>query len=264
LNRYILYTWRELSVKEEHTIAQEFSKRADLYEKAKWVKDDAFLENLVAFAKLRGDECALEIGIGSGAVAAKMRKHSGILIGVDASKDMLEKAQRYLPRHHLLCCDIEHLASLFLDETFDLVYCRAVLHHVDIPHILTEMHSLIKSGGKLLIAETVAATEEDEAFQLRFVESLHKGHTEFPTADRLLAMIEEAGFEIQKHRVWLDERTSLQNILASTAKSDQEKAEIFTMFRQASEQTKSWWNMLFEGDDILFDKKWAMILAARC
>lgn len=283
-------------MKDEHTIAQEFSKRADLYEKAKWVKDDAFLEDLVVFAKLRGDECALEIGIGSGAVAAKMRKHTGVLIGVDASKDMLQKAQRYLPRHHLLCYDIERLASLFLEETFDLVYCRAVLHHVDIPRTLAEMHSLIKPGGKLLIVETVAATREDEEFQLRFVESLHTGHTKFPTAERLCEMIEKAGriykleekpkaslfrrflaatwrvfkrktakagFEIQDYKTWT-EQASLQNILASTAKSDQEKAEISTMFQEASEQTKSWWNMLFEGDDILFDKKWVMILATRC
>jgi ubiquinone/menaquinone biosynthesis C-methylase UbiE len=254
---------RELSVNEEHIIAREFGKRADFYEEAKWVKDDTFLEALVAFGELKGDECALEIGIGTGTVAAKMREHTGVLIGVDVARPMLEKAQKYLPRHHLLCCEIEHLASLFLDETFDLVYCRAVLHHVDIPHILAEMHSLIRPGGKLLIAETVAAAEEDEAFQLGFVESLHTGHTEFPTAERLLVTIEKAGFEIQKHQVWV-ERASLQNILASTAKSDKEKAEILAMFQEASERTKSWWNMLFEGDDISFDKKWAMILATRC
>ncbi|MFB0537303.1 MAG: class I SAM-dependent methyltransferase [Anaerolineae bacterium] len=248
---------------EEHIIAREFGKRADFYEEAKWVKDDTFLEALVAFGELTGDECALEIGIGTGTVAAKMIDHTGVLIGVDVARPMLEKAQKYLPRHHLLCCEIEHLASLFLDETFDLVYCRAVLHHVDIPRILAEMHSLIRPGGKLLIAETVAAAEEDEAFQLGFVESLHTGHTEFPTAERLLVMIEKAGFEIRKHQVWL-ERASLQNILASTAKSDKEKAEILATFQEASERTKSWWNMLFEGDDISFDKKWAMILAARC
>jgi ubiquinone/menaquinone biosynthesis C-methylase UbiE len=149
-----------------------------------------------------------------------------------------------------------------MDETFDLVYCRAVLHHVNIPRILTEVHSLIKSGGKLLIAETVAITEEDEAFQLRFVESLHTGHTEFPTAERLLAMIKKAGFEVQKHQARL-ERASLQNILASTAKSIQEKAKILTMFQKASERTKSGWNMLFEDDDVLFDKKWIMILATK-
>jgi len=250
-------------MKKEHIISEEFSKRTDLYEDAKWVKDDTFLETLVAFGDLGGDECALEIGIGSGAVAARMREQTGVLIGVDVARPMLEKAHRYLPRHHLLCCKIEQLASLFLDETFDLVYCRAVLHHVDIPRNLAEIRSLIKPGGKLLIAETVATTEEDEAFQLKFVESLHSGHTEFPTAERLLAMIEKAGFEIQKHQIWLEERASLKNILASTAKSLQEKTEIITTFQEASEQTKIWWNMHFEGDDILFDKKWAMILATR-
>jgi ubiquinone/menaquinone biosynthesis C-methylase UbiE len=232
------------------------------YDKAKWVKDDTFLETLVAFAELRGDECALEMGIGTGAVAAKFKEHTGTLIGVDVARPVLDKAQRYLPRHHLLCCEIERLAPLFLNETFDLVYCRAVLHHVDIPCVLAGVHSLIKPGGKLLIAETVAATEEDEAFQLRFVESLHTGHTEVPTAGRLLAVIEEAGFEIQKHQPSL-ERASLQNILASTAKSTQEKARIVTMFQEASEQTKSEWNMLFEGNDVLFDKKWIMVLATK-
>lgn len=252
----------ELDARAQKSIAQEFSERVDAYDEAKWVKDDAFLEALAAFGELRGDECALEIGIGTGAVAARMKARTGVLIGVDVSMPMLEKAQKYLPRHHLLCCEIERLASLFLDETFDMVYCRAVLHHVDIPRVLAEVHSLIKSGGKLLIAETVAITERDEAFQLKFVESLHTGHTEFPTAERLLAMIKKAGFEVQKHQGRL-ERASLQNILASTAKSIQEKAKILTMFQEASEQTKSEWNMLFEDDDVLFDKKWIMILATK-
>jgi SAM-dependent methyltransferase len=247
---------------EEHVISQEFGKRAAAYEEAEWVRDDTFLEALVAFGKLRGDECALEIGVGTGKVAAKMREHTGILIGIDVAKPMLEKAERYLPRHHLLCCEIEHLTSLFLDETFDLIYNRAVLHHVDIPRVLAEMSTLLKPGGRLLVAETVAVAEEDEPFQLAFVESLHTGHTEFPTADRLLAMIERAGFEVQKHHIWL-ERASLRNILGSTAKSDSERAEIFATFRQAPEQTKGWWNMQFEGDDILFDKHWAMVLSVR-
>jgi len=247
---------------EEHVITQEFSKRVDTYEEAEWVRDDAFLDALVAFGELRGDECALEIGIGTGRVAAKMREHIGTVIGVDVAKPMLHKAERYLPRHHLLCCKIEHLTSLFLDETFDLIYNRAVLHHVNIPQILAEMRTLLKPGGKLLVAETVAVAEEDEPFQLEFVESLHTGHTEFPTAERLLAMIEQAGFEVQKHRIWLD-RASLRNVLASTAKSEREKAGIFAMFREASAQTRDWWNMQFESDDVHFDKHWAMVLAVK-
>jgi ubiquinone/menaquinone biosynthesis C-methylase UbiE len=246
----------------EKSVAQEFSQRAEVCDAAKWVKDDTFLEVLVAFGELRGDECALEIGIGTGAVAAKMKEHIGVLIGVDVARPMLEKAHRYLPRHQLLCCEVERLASLFLDETFDLVYCRAVLHHVDILHSLRDVHSLIRSGGKLLIAETVATSEEDEPFQLQFVESLHRGHTEFPTAERLLGMVREAGFVIQKHQARL-ERASLQNILASTAKSAQERARIFAMFREAPERTRNEWNMRFEDDDVLFDKKWSMILATR-
>lgn len=246
----------------EKSVAQEFSQRADIYDAARWVKDESFLEALVAFGELRGDECALEIGIGTGAVAAKMKEHTGVLIGVDVAKPMLEKAHRYLPRHQLLCCEVERLASLFLEETFDLIYCRAVLHHVDILRSLTDVHSLVRSGDKLLIAETVAVGEKDEAFQLKFVESLHAGHTEFPTAERLLLMVEQVGFEIQRHQIRL-ERASLQNTLASTARSVQEKARILALFQEASQQTKSAWNMHFQGDDVLFDKRWSVILATK-
>lgn len=246
-----------------HIISQEFNKRAALYEEAKWVRDEAFLDTLVSFSELRGDECALEIGVGSGTVAARMKEHTGVLIGVDASKDMLEQAHRYLPRHHLLCCQIEDLTALFLDETFDLVYCRAVLHHLNIPRTLREMHRLIKVNGKLLVAETVAFDEEDEAFQLRFLESLHTGHTQVPTAERLSETVGQAGFAIQKSRLWLEEGVSLQNMLASTARSDREKAGIFTLFRESSEQTRSGWNVRFVDHDVLFDRRWAIILATR-
>ena len=54
-------------MRKDDIISQEFSKRTDLYEEAKWVRDDAFLEALAAFGDLRGDECALEIGIGAAA-----------------------------------------------------------------------------------------------------------------------------------------------------------------------------------------------------
>lgn len=69
-------------------------------------------------------------------------------------------------------------------------------------------------------------------------------------------------FSIQKQRAWI-ERASLRNILASTAKGSQEKTDIVEMFRNAPERTKSEWNMRFEDSDVLFDKRWAMVLATK-
>lgn len=249
-------------VAEEHPLAGEFDRRVDVYEGAEWVGDEEFLDTMIGLADLRGDECALELGVGTGVVAARMKEHTRVLIGVDVARAMLEKAQAHLPPHQLLCSDIEQLSSLFVDGTFDIVYSRAVLHHVDIACTFAGLYPLLKPGGKLLIAETVANSPTDEVFQLRFLESLHEGHKEFPTDERLADLITSAGFTITK-QLFRHERASLQNILASTARSCKDKEAVFKLFHDAPTAAKDAWKMHFEEEDIHFDKRWAIILACR-
>ncbi|UCE36430.1 MAG: methyltransferase domain-containing protein [Thermoplasmata archaeon] len=241
-------------------VSKEFGKRSNSYENAKWVIDKSFINHIANFADIKEYENTLEIGIGSGALAEKMKLYTKNLIGVDVSKSMLEKAQRYIPPHQLLCYDATLLSSLFLNETFDFVYLRSVLHHLDIYKLFKEVHKILIINGIFLIVETVALNEKDEKFQLEFINSLHEGHTEFPAMKSLCSILKKVNFSIKKQEIW-KERSSLQNILSSTAKTTQEKEKIFSLLKNAPNKIKIDWEIQIEENDINFTRNWGLILA---
>jgi len=249
-------------MEENHIVSEEFGRRAHTYDQASWVRDDRFMDFIASFGEFEGTEAALEVGIGTGRLAKSIRERVGTLIGVDISRPMMDRARRFIPAHQLICCDIEQLSSLFLENTFDVVYCRSVLHHVDIPRVFKEIRAILKPSGRLLIAETVSFTDEDEKYQLQFLESLHLGHKEVPTLERFTQMVEKAGFSIRKTDT-REERASLENILSSTAKTPEEKQNIFAMLKGYPEKVRKNWNIRVEGNNLLFTKKWSLILACR-
>src|SRR3954453_23095102 len=94
----------------------------------------------------------LEIGAGTGYFSLNLLKQ-GILSDVtctDVSAGMLETLQDSAQRLHLdvdtVVCDAENLP--FEDNTFDVVFGHAVLHHIpDLPRAFSEFRRVLKPGG---------------------------------------------------------------------------------------------------------------------
>lgn len=111
-----------------------------------------FLESLNAAPGLR----ALELGCGSGVFLERAATSRARIVAIDLSLEMLAQVREKLSkttsdRPRLLCADAQRLP--FRDESFDVVFGSSVLHHLDLPTALREVHRVLRRGGHIVFAE---------------------------------------------------------------------------------------------------------------
>jgi SAM-dependent methyltransferase len=96
---------------------------------------------------------ALDVGCGTGALAARLADAGYDTVGVDPSAGMLEVMARRAPGVKAIEASGTDLP--FAEDTFDVVLTVAVLHHVADPDAvratLAEMVRVSKPGGRVLI-----------------------------------------------------------------------------------------------------------------
>jgi ubiquinone/menaquinone biosynthesis C-methylase UbiE len=103
----------------------------------------------------------LDIGSGSGRLAIELAKAGGNtfeIIGLDSSREMLEKARRNARQagvgERVRFIQATASALPFRDGSFDAVISYASLHHwLDPVGIFNEAHRVVKAGGTILIRD---------------------------------------------------------------------------------------------------------------
>lgn len=107
---------------------------------------------LIEELNLRGDERILDVGCGDGALTAKMAEAvtDGTVIGIDASKGMIEAAKRHTGKN--LSFQQLDVINLKFNEEFDIVFSNAVLHWVKDHRTLLELlYRALRPSGKLRV-----------------------------------------------------------------------------------------------------------------
>src|SRR5207302_8410438 len=98
----------------------------------------------------------VELGCGPGAFSRRVMRRlgpGGVLVGVDSSAELLEKAARALApagaaRFEAVCGDIAKLGP-WIDNA-DAVVCRTVLHHVPmVEFMLGRLRAVVRSGTRM-------------------------------------------------------------------------------------------------------------------
>lgn len=96
---------------------------------------------------------ALEVGSGTGQLAEQVAAAGYDIVALDLSRGMLGQLRRRLPALPSVVASGDALP--FADDSFDLTYCVAVLHHVAeagaVRNTLTEMVRVTRPGGHILI-----------------------------------------------------------------------------------------------------------------
>lgn len=96
---------------------------------------------------------ALDVGCGTGVLAERLAAAGYEMTGVDPSEGMLRVLEQRGSRVRGVKGSGTSLE--FPDDSFDLVYCVAVMHHIaaadDVRRTLAEMVRVAKPGGRVLI-----------------------------------------------------------------------------------------------------------------
>src|SRR5581483_8420129 len=120
---------------------------ASTYDRVSDIQADWSLE-VMDRLDLQGDETVLDAGCGSGRVTRLLleRLPDGRVIGVDASRSMIEKAREALPdRTEFIVSD---LLDLELEQAVDAVFSNATFHWIlDHRRLFERLHAALRPGG---------------------------------------------------------------------------------------------------------------------
>jgi SAM-dependent methyltransferase len=132
------------------------------------------LDRLLEF---HGDERALDVGTGTGALAYALATRVQEVVGVDSDPAMIERAREDAPGNvDLQVADGEHLP--FEPFSFDLAVTARTLHHTTRPELLiAELVRVTKPGGAILVADQLAPVDPLAAFELNRFEHARDAST---------------------------------------------------------------------------------------
>ena len=120
---------------------------ASTYDRVSDIQED-WSRAVIDRLDLKGDETVLDAGCGTGRVTRLLleRLPEGRVIGVDASKSMVEKARVTLPeRTDFMVAD---LLELDLDEAVDAIFSNATFHWIlDHRKLFECLHRALRPGG---------------------------------------------------------------------------------------------------------------------
>jgi SAM-dependent methyltransferase len=127
-----------------------------------------FVEQLSAIAPSAGRQRVLDFGCGVGRVTRALAGYFEEVVGVDASRSMIEKARRLntaYPRCRFVLNRAPHLEQ-FPSARFDVVYSRLVLQHLppaSVRRYVPELVRLLTPGGCLMfqLPDVICRDPED-------------------------------------------------------------------------------------------------------
>jgi ubiquinone/menaquinone biosynthesis C-methylase UbiE len=164
-----------MSTNQEGTLAQQmFGSQAPVYATSQVHVSDASLEAIIRLAAPGPYAWTVDLGTGAGFTAFAMAQSSLRVVASDLTRPMLQETRRIGRERQLsnlmLCHNAaEHLP--FADDSLDLVTCRVAGHHfADFEQALDEIHRVLKVGGSLVMADSVAPEDDAVADWLNDVE----------------------------------------------------------------------------------------------
>jgi len=153
------------------------------------------------FALPRGDERALDVGTGAGALALALAPLVREVVGVDRSAELLALArERAAPNTTFVEADAVHLP--FDDASFDLSCTLRTLHHVPRPElVLAELVRVTRPGGRVLVVDQIAPVDPLAALAVdRFERARDAGHTRLLPEIDLRQLFEANGLVLVRDR----------------------------------------------------------------
>ncbi|MBT5096480.1 MAG: class I SAM-dependent methyltransferase [Candidatus Marinimicrobia bacterium] len=227
-----------------------WAKRAKSYNKTSWVKNESFIDGFLEMIGHKSFSNILEVGIGTGALAKIISEKKGPLIGIDISKEMINKIN-----HNKITPIVGNAHDLpFEDNTFDLIYMRNVIHYLDDPKkVFSEIYRCLKSKGTYMFSQVVPPNDNiSTEYDWLVGRDIH-----YPTKNEILKLF--SIFNKINHNDFLLENQSISNWLNNTCQNEEEKQKIIDRHRKTSKDYRRMANYRESEDDIFVSIRHFMV-----
>jgi SAM-dependent methyltransferase len=143
-----------------------FERTADLMAARQAERAAALAELLQSFVQPVGDERALDVGTGTGALALALAPLVRDVVGVDHEPALLERARELAPSNATFMVG-DATVLPFPDAAFDLTATLRTLHHVHRPELaVAELARVTRPQGRVLVVDQLAPVDPLEALAL--------------------------------------------------------------------------------------------------
>ena len=168
---------------------------------------DALAARVRVFVQPEGDERALDVGTGAGALALALAPLVREVVATDIVPELLEEARRRAPEN-MTVQEADATALPFPDNSFDLVGTMRTFHHMARPElVLAEMARVTVPGGTLVIVDQLAPTDSLAAIELdRFERSRDPSHTRLLSDADLAGNFDMNSLDIRRKEVYRETR----------------------------------------------------------
>ncbi|HZD87524.1 MAG TPA: methyltransferase domain-containing protein [Gaiellaceae bacterium] len=202
-------------------------------------------EQVREFVVPRGDERAIDVGTGAGALALALAPLVREVVGVDPVPELLALArERAAACAHVEFLEADGTALPFPDGSFDLAGTQRTLHHVERPgQVVSELARVTRPGGRVLVVDQLAPDDPERADALHaFERARDPSHQRLLTDAELRTLFAAHGLELLRDRRE-EERRRLDAYLdlAGCAGEPRARAESLAAAAGAERATVGWY-----------------------
>lgn len=189
-------------------MADRFSSVADQYAESEQRGGDD-LERIVELVAVVRPGLVVDVATGPGSTALALAPVAGEVLGTDVSPGMLATATATARAAEAGLASVRFAevpadALGVPDGGADVVVCRIAAHHFpDVPAALAEWRRVLRSGGRLVVLDSLAPDDPAVAAFLHELEvTRDPTHVRAFTRAEWVAMVEAAGFSVEVVEVW--------------------------------------------------------------
>ncbi len=181
---------------------------ANLYNKQHHFVSD-YGADVLQWLAPKPQESILDVGCGTGDLAAKITAFGAQVVGIDASPEMIAMAKAAHPH---LAFEVVDATQLPYHESFNAIFSNATFHWIENQEALVKgLFKSLKNGGRLVAefggkgnVKSITDAIATAATQLNLHHKLIHNFWFFPAIGTYTTLLEANGFEIEQ--AWLFDR----------------------------------------------------------
>ncbi|WP_232373298.1 class I SAM-dependent methyltransferase [Pinibacter aurantiacus] len=158
-------------------------------------------EDVLEWLQPHQGEQILDLGCGTGELAAKIQATGAVVTGMDKSPEMIEKAKATFPG---LTFEVKDATNFSFGQPFDAIFSNATLHWItDAEKAVACMYDNLKKGGRLVIemggrgnVKSIVTAVKKAMASEGLSDKLSNEFWFFPSLSEYTAMLERQGFRV--------------------------------------------------------------------